>query len=472
MASHAEINNLDDEVTRMRPGGRMLGVVCMVAGIVAIIGAYISVAGHTQRFWFDYLFGFAAVTAVSCMALIFVLIAHLVRVGWSVNVRRIMETFAVQMPMLFILVLPIVILVMLPGGKDAAGNPTPGPGAMLFSWDKPIDTPFGHEPSESITEAADRGNILPPGTPAALRQNGELAKYTNDQIQPGADRPWDENIKAKAEFWMKPIVWSVRVLAMYGILAGIAWYFWKQSVAQDLTGDIDISDKLSSLAAPLLLTAALIETFIAFDLFLSLDPHWFSTMFGVYYFASGTQAMWCLTALFMLVLQWRGYLTISLGVEHRHDIGKWMWAFIFFFAYIGFDQYMLQWYANMPGETFWYDKRGYSTLHPNGYSPLVLFLVFGRFCIPFLGLVSRHVKRNRFGLGFWASWLLVGFVVDMYLDVMPEYSYTPMHGLPEILGFGGMALLWFGNVIRVLGSHALRPMRDPRVHESLAVTSF
>ncbi|MGN6627576.1 MAG: hypothetical protein ACTHLN_13240 [Tepidisphaeraceae bacterium] len=456
----------------MKPGGRMLGVVLMVLGIAGIVGAFLSTAGHVQRFWFAYLFGLATITAVSCAALIFVLVTHLVRVGWNTNLRRIMETFAVQLPMIFVLALPIAVLVVLPGGKDANGKPLPGPGAMLFSWDKPIDTPFEREPSEALHEAAERGEILPPGTTEALQLNANLAKYPNDQVQPGVNRRWDENIKAKAEFWLNPYVYAIRLVAMFGIMGGIAWYFWKNSVAQDATGDLDISDKLSFMAAPMLAAAGVIVTFIAFDLFQSLDPHWFSTMFGVYYFASGTQAMWALTALFMLVLQSRGYLTLSLGIEHRHDIGKWMWAFIFFFAYITFDQYMLQWYANMPGETFWFDKRGYSTLHPNGYSPLVFFLVFGRFVIPFAGLVSRHVKRSRFGLGFWAAWLLVGFVVDMYLLVIPEYSYTPLLGAPEILGFLGFVCLWFGNVIRTLGNHALRPLRDPRIHESLAVTSF
>ena len=262
------------------------------------------------------------------------------------------------------------------------------------------------------------------------------------------------------------------MLVYFGSLGFIAWSYWTASVKQDADGDLDVSDRHFTWSGPLLIVAGFFTSFIAFDVFMSLDPEWFSTMYGVYFFASGTQAMWAIIALFVLTLQPRGYLTQSVSQEHRHDIGKFLWAFIFFFAYIAFDQYMLQWYASLPEETFFYDKRGYSTVHPNGYSPLVLALVLGRWLIPFAGLLSRHVKRNKFGLGFWAAWLLSFFFVDMYLLVEPEYSFHPLLGVPEVCAFLGIIGLWLGNVIRVLGGHALRPVRDPRVHESLALTNF
>ena len=255
-------------------------------------------------------------------------------------------------------------------------------------------------------------------------------------------------------------------------MSAMAWWYYSQSVKQDSDRRHRHLGRPQPDRRPADGRRALIVTFISFDVYMSLDPKWFSTMYGIYYFASGTQAMWAFMALTVLVLQARGYLTESVSVEHRHDIGKFLWAFIFFWTYAGFSQYMLQWYANMPEETQWFDKRGFSTMHPTGYSPFVLVLLIGRFAIPFLGLVSRHVKRSRFGLGFWCVWLLAGFFVDMYLLVIPEESYTPLHGAPEFLALGGITVLWLGGFVRTLASAELRPVADPRVHESMAIANI
>jgi hypothetical protein len=532
----------------MRPAGKMLGLGLMGAGLLGIVLAYfvspLDPDGHLRRFWFAYLFGIAAVAAVSCTSLIILLIQTLVRSGWIINLRRILETMAVQVILVGILVLPIIGLVLAKNGN-------------LYSWAKPSDTPIvhHHEGGEGHGEAhgeahhgttahgavapgtaphdatahsttvpattghsaaAHHGAAVPgatthatgdahapaakPGTPEAGAHVGDHAKdadtkhaehndpkikrehddavtYPNEQVRPGVQRDFDENIARKTHTWLNPTFWSIRMLFYFITLGGIAYWYWSSSIKQDATGDLDITARLFTSSAPLLFATGVITSFIAFDLLMCLDPHWFSTMFGVYFFASGTQATWAILALSILVLQSRGYMRESVTMEHRHDLGKFLWAFIVFWTYIAFSQYMLQWYANLPEETFWYDKRGYSGAHPNGYTPLPVALLFGRFVIPFLGLLSRHVKRNRFGLGFWAAWVLVFFVVDMYLLVLPEYQWVdsghlPLFGLPEVLAFGGIAALWFGNVIRVLGNHELRAVRDPRVHESLALQNY
>ncbi|HEX8342064.1 MAG TPA: hypothetical protein VF624_14255 [Tepidisphaeraceae bacterium] len=538
MASHSH-TNLDDDRTQLPPRIKTLGVVIMAAGLVAILLALVltfvmphethaagtevpHAAGHAgatdhetpvRRFFFSYLFGIAPFLCLSCAALVFVLIKHLVRAGWVTNVRRVLETFAVQLPLLSLLLIPIIGTVIWQNGT-------------VYSWAKPHDTPLvhhGEEPGEhhegetaeehakhagggderpaAIPEAKHESqdvhakpnvaSVSPEGSPTSDRNRSQspmsqgvfprgplpAQEYPNEQVRPGVARDFDAIIKGKNGFWLNPIVWSIRIPLYLIIVSAVAYYFHRNSVNQDASGDVDISSKLMTLSAPLLAATALVVTFIAFDVFMSLDPHWFSTMFGVYFFASGSQAMWSATALTLLILQNRGYLRQSVSADHFHDIGKWMWAFIFFFAYIAFSQYMLQWYANLPEETFWYDKRGYSTQRPNGYSILVLVLLFGRLVIPFLGLLSRHVKRSRFGIGFWACWLLVMFVVDMYLLVMPEYAWVERYhmfpfGPIEILCLLGVGGLWVGNVVRMLATYALRPVRDPRVHESMAIVNI
>ena len=508
--AHVHVDT-SDELTRLRPAGKSLGIALMIGGVVAVVLALVSSYGTdtgTQRFWFAYLFGLAGVTCVSCAALIFTLVNHLVRAGWITNIRRILETFALQIGLVLVLALPVVFNVLARNGT-------------IYSWAKPSNTPIashheggneehgdaaaphegeGHatpatSPSHAPTapeghDAQKAGAETVAGPAAAANHDAAVTQsehnepgvktgariaddyFVNHQVVPGVKREYDENIARKAHIWLNPYFWSLRVLVYFGVLAGIAYYYWSSSIKQDQSGDLDISAHLSYIAGPLTVATGLIVSFIAFDVFMSLDPHWFSTMYGIYFFASGTQAMWALMALFVLVMQQRGYLTASISRELRHDIGKFLWAFIFFWGYVAFSQYMLQWYANLPEETFWFDKRGYSQAHPNGYTPLVIALLVGRFVIPFLGLVSRHVKRNRFGLGFWAVWLLCFWVLDMYLLVIPESTVSRPIGFPEILAFAGIFALWIGNVIRVLGNHALRPMRDPRIHESLALQNF
>ncbi|MBC7784998.1 MAG: hypothetical protein H7144_14260 [Burkholderiales bacterium] len=496
MGSHSHANRLDSDVTRLRPGNGGIGIFLMLAGLAGVIvAAIVSYTGAHDlvRFYRALLFGVAGYLAISCSALLFVLINHLVRAGWITNVRRVLETLAIQIPLLGILLIPTIITVAKQDGT-------------IYSWAVPSDTPEVHH-GAGDAHAATAGDQH--GAPAAPHVDNhaagakpvhtETAKlqhvgktdniipgyhagevslpYPNEQVRPGVERDFDRLVAEKNHGWLKPAFWIFRIIAYLAILTWVAWYYRSRSIAQDATGDVDISSNLQKISGPLLMACGLIVTFIAFDMFMSLDPHWFSTMYGVYFFASGTQAMWAVMCLTFIILQSRGYLKESIGTEHFHDMGKMLWAFIVFFAYIAFSQYMLQWYANMPEETFWYDKRGYSTAHPNGYTPFALILLIGRFIIPFLGLVSRHVKRNRFGLGFWSVWLLACFFCDIYLLIMPEFHWAGTthelrFGLPEFLCVAGVGALWLGNMIRMLAANALRPLRDPRVHESLAIQNI
>lgn len=468
--AHGSTHTLDEK-TQLRAGP--LWIIAVLIGIAGLGISFVSAKGSdggVQRFYFAYLFGVSMFTAISCSATIFVVIQHLVRSGWVTNIRRILETLATQIVLMAVLFLPVIFVTFNAGDKPA-----------IYSW--AIAHPVVHEEHEGPQPAShggeDKGHVASEanhgeGHASVVPPQGE--PYPNHQVRPGVEREYDHLIAKKAG-WLNPGFWSFRVLAYLAIISLIALYYRSMSIKQDATGDIDISNKLQHRAPPLLIMLALSVTFLAFDVFMSLDPHWFSTMFGVYFFASGSQMMWSTVALFVLGLQARGYLLQSVTKEHQQDIGKWMFCFVVFFAYIAFSQYMLQWYANLPEETFWFDKRGYSTAHPNGYSPLVITLLIGRFCVPFLGLVSRHVKRIKIGLGFWAVWLLLMGAVDMYLLVIPEskfaftFSDTP-HGLPEIGALIGVAGLFFGNTLRMLSSAAVRPVGDPRVAESLGFTNI
>ncbi len=210
---------------------------------------------------------------------------------------------------------------------------------------------------------------------------------------------------------------------------------------------------------------ALTLTFCAIDLLMSLDPEFFSTIFGVYYFAGAVSSGYSFLALSLMWLQGKGRLLRSVNREHYHDLGKMMFAFgVIFWSYIAFSQFMLIWYGDLPEETHWFKDRF------NGDWKIVsCALLACHFAIPFFGLLSRHVKRNRKTLAFWAVWLLVIEWIDIYWLVMPSVSRdsVPLH--PADL------LCWVGVVGIFLGAAATRakgmnlvPTKDPRLADSLA----
>jgi hypothetical protein len=226
-------------------------------------------------------------------------------------------------------------------------------------------------------------------------------------------------------------------------------------------------------AAPLsMVIFALTFTGAMFDLLMTLDTGWASTIFGVYCFAGAMLTILSTIILVVLFLQSRGFLTESVTIEHFHDLGKLLFAFVFFYGYIAYDQYMLQWYANLPEETHWFRLRGASTSvgAANSWSWVTLLLLFGHILIPFAGLLSRHIKRNRALLAFWATWILLMEWVDMFWLVMPQMQSRPEFHIDLIdiaifLGLGGLVI---AIVIRKASHDALRPIHDPRLADSLA----
>jgi hypothetical protein len=145
-----------------------------------------------------------------------------------------------------------------------------------------------------------------------------------------------------------------------------------------------------------------------------------------------------------------------------------MFAFVFFWAYIAFSQYMLIWYANIPEETGWFLRR-----QSNGWSAVGYLLIFGHWLIPFAGLMSRFTKRRVRLMAFWAVWILVMHWVDLFWLIMPELSpggipLRPMDGT-LLLGLGG---LWVAGLGLNAGSRSLIARRDPRLEESLNFENY
>jgi hypothetical protein len=243
----------------------------------------------------------------------------------------------------------------------------------------------------------------------------------------------------------------------------LAEFFFRRSLQQDATGDVRLTLRMQKASAPAMVLFAFTVTFASFDWLMSPDAHWYSTIFGVYYFSGGVVGFFGLLIVVALLLQRAGRLTHVITAEHYHDLGKLLFAFVVFWAYIAFSQYMLIWYANIPEETTWYLAR-----QTGEWTTISLTLLFGHFVLPFLLLLSRFPKRRPRLLLLPAAWMLIMHWLDIYWLVMPGAS-PGRFGLhwQDITCFVGIGGLFIAAAVQRLGQRSLVPERDPRLAESL-----
>lgn len=403
-------DTLEDHIRLDPSTARYAGIVGIVGGIGLAISLALAMTDG-EAFLRGYLVNFAFFTSLALGALFFVIIQHLTRAGWSVVVRRLAEHVTSAFPWLALLSLPILIPMLL--GFEAAHH--------VYPW----------------TDA-------------------DLVAH-------------DEILTGKAAYLNVPF-FLLRVVIYFVVWCLLGHFFFTNSVRQDESGDPALTNKMQALSAPGVILYALTTTFFAFDLLMSLDPHWFSTIFGVYYFSGAAVGFFSLLALLMVSLNRAGYLTKTISVDHYHDVGKLIFAFVVFWAYIAFSQYLLIWYANIPEETIWFVTR-----QQGPWFNLSMILLFGHFVIPFLGLISRHPKRRSTVLAVGAAWVLLMHWFDMLYLVLPRIEHGTeqvvglrltemMQCVTCLVGIGGVCT-WA--VLRRMGQTALAPRRDPRLGESL-----
>lgn len=272
----------------------------------------------------------------------------------------------------------------------------------------------------------------------------------------------DMILEGKAGYLSTPF-FIVRNLIAVGL-----WFFFakklvSRSIAQDETKDYELTLKNQKWTPAFLIIFALTFTLTSFDQLMSLDPHWFSTMFGVYCFAGLFYSSLAALCLVTIYLKRKGYLVGIVNDHHLHDIGKFMFAFTIFWAYIGFSQFMLIWYANLPEETGYYLRR-----LDQGWLGVSIFLLVGKFLVPFFLLLPRGAKRQEARLIFVGIFMLVAQWIDMMWMVQPEFfKEGPRVGLIEIgmtIGFIGL----FGTMVtRFLAKHRVVAIGDPRLPEAV-----
>jgi hypothetical protein len=282
------------------------------------------------------------------------------------------------------------------------------------------------------------------------------------------------------KYWfMNTPFWYLR-MAFYGIFfSAVIYGLRKVSTNQDTDPNPGVARLLKARYHsnyPLIIFALTI-TFTGFDFAMGLDYKWFSTMWGVYLFAGSALNSMAVGVIVCTWLKSMGHLKNVAGPEHFHIMGKLMFAFTTFWAYISFSQFFLIWYANITEETVYF-----STRNTGGWNIAMIALVFGHFVVPFVVLLQAWLKKNPKLLSIVAVYTLCMHVLDHYLITIPERGISlgnidheifgkiqvsiPGAFWGDILAFVtiGAAFVFF--LIRALGQHSLYPNRDPRILES------
>jgi hypothetical protein len=215
------------------------------------------------------------------------------------------------------------------------------------------------------------------------------------------------NFSTKAIYFATPF-WIGRLLVYASLWAFFSYTFDKFFGRTD-QNDLKVYKKAKLLAAAFIVVFAVTESAVSWDMIMSLDPHWFSTLFGWYNFASYGCAAWAMTILLVIFLKSKGYLA-QVNENHVHDLGKLLFGFSIFWTYLWFSQFMLQWYANIPEDTNFWVKR-----FDNGYYKFtVFFALVVNFVFPLLFIIKRDMKRNFKTIGFAAAVLIFGHYVDFF----------------------------------------------------------
>ncbi len=444
---------------------RRAALIAIAAGVVLSVVGCLFVGDVKQRFWASYLVAFSFVLTISLGNLFFVILQHLTRAGWSVTIRRPAEVLALNLFLVAVMFLPIAWTVV---QRDP----------VLYAWATSSEaaqhaqTAADEQVRQALRQPSVDGETPPNKTAHATEVRTVAMKVT---VAPQEHSAIDEHAAEGDHHevhkpYLTPTRFLLSAVVYFVIWCGMAWFFYRRSTEQDLSGDYRLTLKMEWWSGIAMVAFGFTLTYAAFDDLMSLAPHWYSTIFGAYVFAGC--AMSGIAALLLVVLGLRAWLPDAsfISDETQRDLGRLLFAFVFFWGYIAFSQYMLLWYANVPETASWLVRRGMSTAteYQNSWGWVTLLLLFGHFLIPFLGIMSRHVKSNPRWMVGWCIWLLLMQYTDLYWIVMPTWypglTFGPLD-VGVVLALVGLAVLF---ATQVAARRGLIPVGDPRLVESLS----
>jgi hypothetical protein len=265
------------------------------------------------------------------------------------------------------------------------------------------------------------------------------------------------------EPYLNTTFFRARVVFYFVVWIGVTYFLNKWSLEQDSTGDRRITRKMQVLSGPGLVLYGLTVTFASIDWVMSLEPEWFSTIFGVLFMGGqGVSAMAFIIAVLMLLKNYKPFSEV-IAPRHFHDLGKLLLAFIMLWAYFNFSQFLIIWSGNLPEEIPWYIRR-----LQGPYKWIGLILVIFHFALPFLMLLSRDLKRNGRRLAALAIAVIIVRLVDLYWLIAPEFHHGKFHfHLLDIIAPIGLGGIWVWFFCRQLKNRPLLPVGDPELEGAI-----
>ena len=278
---------------------------------------------------------------------------------------------------------------------------------------------------------------------------------------------WSHATAADPVLASKSSYLNIEFLVIRFVVVSAIWIlfylvFTRNSTRQDVTRESKLTTWNIRLSALFMPVFAVTITIIAVDWAMSLEAHWYSTIFGVYYFSASVLAAIAAATLVVILMQEGGYLP-WLRRDHLYSLGALMFAFVNFWAYIAFSQFLLIWYANLPEETFWFMRRW-----QHGWEYVSVLLIIVHFAVPYFALLSQDSKMDPKRLKFIAIWILAAHLLDVYWLVMPTYSETVSVGWMELsipLIIAGAGITVFSYKMR---RENLVPVGDPKLERGLS----
>lgn len=401
-----EAATLQPMLDRLQKRSLLVGV----AGLaVCLLGGFFS----PHQFFRSYLLGFVfwAGIALGCFAL--VMLHHMVGGGWGFVIRRLLESGTRTFPILALLFVPLLVGVFL--DSRVVGGGADHPGAYLYEW--------------AHADVVAR----------------------------------DEALRHKSAYLNVPF-FVLRAAFYFAIWIGIAFWLNRWSLEQDRGSTPGLTRRLQLLSGPGLLLYGLTVTFASVDWVMSLEPHWFSTIYGMLFIIGQGLATMAFVIPVVLLLSDREPLSDVVQPGHFHDLGNLLLAFVMLWAYAAFSQYLIIWSGNLPEEAVWYVHRT-----AGGWQWLALFLIVFHFAVPFLLLLSRRTKRSAHVLAGVALTVIFMRLVDLFWLIVPAFESRGIHvhwlDAMAPVGIGGV---WVAAYIWQLKGRPLLPMGDPRFREALA----
>ena len=373
----------------------------LMLAVVGLAAGAIGAFIDREQFFQSWLIGFLFCLGMTLGCLGLLMLQHLSGGQWGMVARRVFEAAARTLPLLVLFFIPVVFAL-----------PT------LFMWARP-------------------------------------------------DVVANDVILTKKAPYLNVTFFMLRAVVYFAFWIGCGWLLTKWSAAQDRgeeSTDAAGMVRFRTLSAPALLFLVLSITFASTDWVMSLDPHWYSTIFGLLTTAAYGLSALALTIAVLATIGPQGALEGHLTPRHFHDLGKLLLAFTMLWAYLSFSQFLIIWSGNLPEEIPWYIER-----MRGGWGVIAIALVLGHFALPFLLLLSRDLKRNSKWLARVAIFIILMRLVDIIWLVAPVFAHHgfPIHWMDIAvpLGLGGAWLFLFARHLR---NHPLMPLNDPYLKEAFS----